>query len=198
MVITYYAPISQQNRWSVRLAPDLPGTENGIFSSFRTFELFFDNFDIERQGLARRRLLSYLSPTLTEAPIYTQTVNMSNASLYSMIEQCDETGFEILAFSFGSGFDMQTTNASTLDYYKSIVAYANSKDIEIGGYDLIDMAINESIYNHQQIDGTQPDGACFASHWVDELTLYFDNFVDFVGGSMIITGFALSLLVASS
>ena len=186
-VITYYGINNQQTQWAVRLAPELPGTYNGIFKSFRTFELFFDNNDLERQGLARRRLMSYMSPTLTEAPVYTQTINMSNDSLYYMIDQCYQTGFEILAFSFDSGFNMETTNQSTLDYYKSIIEYANSLNIEIGGYDLIDMARNVTIYNHMEVNGDSSDGACFASEWVDELTQFFNNFIDYCGGTMFIT-----------
>ena len=64
-MITYYGPNNQQTQWAVRLAPELPGTDDGIFKSFRTFELFFDNLDLERQGLARRRLMTFMSPTLS-------------------------------------------------------------------------------------------------------------------------------------
>eukprot|EP01084_Bolivina_argentea_P123109 218183_1 len=187
-MITYYGPNNQQTKWSVRLASELPGTHNGIFKSFRTFELFFNDFDLERQGLARRRMMSFMSPTITEAPIYTQTINMTNNSLYNMIEQCYNTGFEILAFSFDSGFNMETTNKSTLNYYKSIISYANSLGIEIGGYDLImeDRSYGNGEYAVIGSDGKNENDLCFASNWVPMVTNWFDDYIN-IGMKNIIT-----------
>eukprot|EP00485_Elphidium_margaritaceum_P017207 CAMPEP_0202719104 /NCGR_PEP_ID=MMETSP1385-20130828/128071_1 /ASSEMBLY_ACC=CAM_ASM_000861 /TAXON_ID=933848 /ORGANISM="Elphidium margaritaceum" /LENGTH=81 /DNA_ID=CAMNT_0049382121 /DNA_START=37 /DNA_END=279 /DNA_ORIENTATION=+ len=78
---------------------------------------------------------------------------MTNASLYAMIDQCYRTGFELLAFSFDSGFDMESTNQSLLSYYRSVIEYANGLDIEIGGYDLIDMGRDFGKYDHETVDG---------------------------------------------
>ncbi len=43
---------------------------------------------------------------ITESPIYTQTVNMSNSSIYRIIDQMIESGFEMLTFSFDSDFNI--------------------------------------------------------------------------------------------
>ena len=187
MVATYYTPSSEQTGWAVRLNPSLPGTAGGVFASFRTFELFFDSFDLEHQGLARRRMMSFMSPTITEAPVYTQTINMSNSSLYQIVDQCVDTGFEILAFSFGSGFNMESNNQSQLEYYKKVITYANDRGLEIGGYDLIDMDRNVSGYDRVSVEGVEKNGLCFASEWVDELTAFYDQFIDGCGASMFIT-----------
>ena len=64
-------------------------------------------------------------------------MNVTKESLYNLIDQCNQTGFEMLVYSFGSGFNMETTDQTQLDFYQSIIEYANSKGIEVGGYDLI-------------------------------------------------------------
>eukprot|EP01084_Bolivina_argentea_P168509 292211_1 len=115
---------------------------DGILTSFRVLEVVSniqsDLGNMERQSLARRRMVKYLSPTITENPIFAATVDSTNnASLHSFIDQCNETGFELLIFSFGSGFNMEKTDQKTLDFYENIIKYGESKGVEIGGYDLI-------------------------------------------------------------
>lgn len=46
-------------------------------------------------------------------------------------------GFEMLIFSFGSGFNLENADALYLDKIKAQIAYAKTKGIEVGGYDLI-------------------------------------------------------------
>lgn len=192
-----YLPQSQQRFWSVRLAPDLPGTLNGKLRSLRALELVLDIeygrlSNLERGGLARRRMLSTLSPATTENPIFAATIESapftSNESLRSFIEQCNETMFELLIFSFGSGFNMETTDERIISYYGEMIEYANSRGIEIGGYDLIelDRTIGDGQYQQMDEDGKELGNVCFASKWYDSVTAYFDDFVN-VGMSNIIT-----------
>eukprot|EP01084_Bolivina_argentea_P272528 464033_1 len=186
MVISYFTINDQQTEFSIQLNPNLPGTKNGIFKSFRTFELIFDSYNWERQSLSMRRLMTYISPSITESPIYAQTMNMSNSSVYRIINQCAQSGFEMLTFSFDSDFNMFTQNKTELNYYKQLIQYANSKGIEIGGYNLEAMTLNYTQYNRVEIDGSKPSGACFASGWYDNLTSYVDTWVN-IGGTMFIT-----------
>ncbi|ETO36573.1 hypothetical protein RFI_00489 [Reticulomyxa filosa] len=148
-VRVFYAPQSEQSVWAVRLAPELPGTENGTFQSFRVLELMSDSksiADMERFGMGQRRLMKYLTPCIMENPIYTQTTNLSDEMVYRMIDQCNETGFELMAFSFGCGFNMENTSQANLDHYQTLIEYATSKNVIVGGYDLIDMARNVTEY----------------------------------------------------
>ena len=50
-----------------------------------------------------------------------------------------EVGFEMLIFSFGSGFKLESTDAAYRAVIRKQIAYAKSKGIEVGGYDLIDL-----------------------------------------------------------
>ncbi len=43
-------------------------------------------------------------------------------------------------FFYVSGFDLESTNQTYLDGLKADIAYANSKGIEVGGYDLISLS----------------------------------------------------------
>ena len=127
MVSCYYGLEGEQTSMDIRLAPELPGTFNGTFESFRVFEIFLDEIgNMERTGMARQRLMSYLTPATLENPIYTQTTNLSNVSLHRIIDQCKELGFELLAFSFGCGFNIETTNQTQLEYYESVIGYATN------------------------------------------------------------------------
>lgn len=73
-----------------------------------------------------------------------------------------------------------------LEYYQNIINYATELGIEIGGYDLEDMARNISEYNHISVNGDEQIGECFASAWVDNITHYYSDFVD-RGMNMLIT-----------
>eukprot|EP01084_Bolivina_argentea_P123110 218184_1 len=196
-VIIEYAPADAKSGWAARLAPDLPGTINGYMRSFRVFELVLDITpnklgDMERSGLARRRMLRTLSPATMENPIFAATVQSSpftsNASLYSFIDQCNTTGFELLIFSFGSGFNMETKSAKEISYYENIIKYANSKGVEIGGYDLImeDRSYGNGEYAVIGSDGKNENDLCFASNWVPMVTNWFDDYIN-IGMKNIIT-----------
>eukprot|EP01084_Bolivina_argentea_P058446 106746_1 len=137
-----YYPQNEQKYWSVRLDPNLPGTYNGILETFRVLEIVLNiqsklgNF--ERFGLSKRRMVSFLSPSTTENPIYAATIDSTNQKdLENYIDQCAECGFELLIFSFGSGFNMEKVDNKTLQFYADIIEYGANKGIEIGGYDLI-------------------------------------------------------------
>ncbi|ETO20686.1 hypothetical protein RFI_16534 [Reticulomyxa filosa] len=98
-VRVYYAPQSEQSAWAVRLAPELPGTENGWFDSFRVLEVLTDSKsigDMERLGLAQRRMMKYLTPCVMENPIYVEVTSVDTEIVSRMIDQCNETGIACL------------------------------------------------------------------------------------------------------
>ena len=82
-----------------------------------------------------------------------------------------DVGFEMLIYSFGSGFSMESTDPAYISSIRDTVTYARSLGIEVGGYDLIAwtrrvkaawLAVNE------QTNSSRPS-ACLASGWYDEL-----------------------------
>ena len=77
----------------------------------------------------------------------------------------------MLIYSFGSGFNIESTDETYINQMKETIAYANSKGIEVGGYDLI--CLTRSVQAEwMAIDpttGKSFGSACFASGWYDYL-----------------------------
>jgi hypothetical protein len=161
------------------------------FVSFRTFELVTDSTDAERFGLAVRRLTRTWAPHVMESPIFFHYAGgLDNASWTQAVDQAAATGFEMIIFSFGTPFNMETTDPAYLAQIHELVTYAASKGIEVGGYDLICLDRGNGGYGGNvgdQWDTVLADGktlgqdACFASGWVDKL----DGFVAAFTGSTV-------------
>jgi hypothetical protein len=149
-------------------------------SSFRVHELVISSEIAERIALSKHRLIRLLAPHTQENPIFFHMTNGNSPAFREAIDQMAEVGFEMLIYSFGSGFNLESDDEKYIEQVASDIAYANSKGIEVGGYDLISwtrkvqpawMAIDPST-------GEPRDSACFASEWYDYLlnrTLTFMN-----------------------
>ena len=82
-----------------------------------------------------------------------------------------DVGFEMLIYSFGSGFSMESTDPDYIASIRDVVSYARSLGIEVGGYDLIAWTRrvkNELMAVNEQTNSSWPS-ACLASGWYDEL-----------------------------
>ncbi len=184
-----YLNCSYQQGPGVRVSSGKP------FVSFRVMELVSDSVDIERQTLGRHRATQTLAPHTTENPIFFHATDVTGPGFKRAIDQMAEVGFEMLIYSFGSGFILETANPAYLSHIKSQVAYARSKGIEVGGYDLICLDRGHGGYGGNvgdQWDTVTDDGqlgadACFASGWYDKLFGLVTNFVNFTGLSMLET-----------
>ena len=107
-----------------------------IFYSIRTYELLFDSYDRERNGLAQRTMYRTIAPWTTENPIFMHLVSSDPEKVKNCIDQCVATGYEGLILSFGSGLNMEDTSATNVTKFKELADYAHSKGILIGGYSL--------------------------------------------------------------
>ena len=105
--------------------------------SFRVRHLVVGSADQERQGFAKRRILRLLAPWTQENPIFFHMTHNDTMTPYKVIDQMAEVGFEMLIYSFGYGFDIESTNSTYIKEIAAIVQYANDRGIEVGGYDLI-------------------------------------------------------------
>ena len=103
--------------------------------SFKAIEILVGSSDPERQGLSMRRMKRLLAPQSQENPIYFHMTNGTSQAFRSMVDQLVEVGFEMIFYSFGSRFDPEDTEK--FSQYKADFAYANSKGLEVGSYDLI-------------------------------------------------------------
>ena len=118
-------------------------------------------------------MMRTLAPWTLENPIFFHMTNMTSSAIRDVLRQMHEVGFEMMIFSFGSGFNMESTDKKYLDEIKNIVAFAKSLGIEIGGYNLISLTRkvkHEWMAINDQTNGTHPS-ACFASG--SEIEQYF-------------------------
>ncbi len=158
-------------------------------TSFRVHELVIGSSDPERSALSRHRLMRLLAPHTQENPIFFHMTNAASAAFREAIDQMAEVGFEMLIYSFGSGFNMESDNQTYIDGITSDIAYATSKGIEVGGYDLIAWTrqVQESWMAIDPDTGKPRDSACFASGWYDYLLNRTLTFMDRTGLIMVET-----------
>ena len=119
------------------LGPSAAIPPGATWTSFRTFELAQDSTDRERRGLAQRRMYRTIAPWVTENPIFMHVRRADPQSVKLAIDQCAEVGFEMVIVSFGSGLNMENEDAAYLAQMKSLVEYAHSKGVQLGGYSLL-------------------------------------------------------------
>ena len=109
----------------------------GRFESFRNWIMPFDSQDRERKGLFIRHFKRMLAPWTTENPIFMHLTSTKPEDVKTAIDQCVETGYEMIILSFGSGLDMEDESSENIAKFKEYVDLAHSKGIEIGGYSLL-------------------------------------------------------------
>ncbi len=118
------------------IGPAWPVAPGERFETFRTFVLVYDSSERERRGLALRRSLRTLAPWVTENPLMMHVRRADTETFRAAVDQCAETGFEMIIYTFGSGIDMETEDAAEIERIRSDVAYAHEKGIEAGAYSL--------------------------------------------------------------
>ncbi len=162
--------------------------DGGSFESFRTWILVFDSWDRERKGLTQRRMYRTIAPWVTENPIFLHLRYSTEEMVKNAVEQCAETGFEMIILSFGSGFNIEDTSAANIDKYKMLADYAHSKGITLGGYSLLASRKIDAKNDVVMPEGRSPafgNSPCLGSEWGEEYfrKLYsffestgFDNF----------------------
>ena len=125
---------------TVKLPNDGPAQEippGERFESFRNWLMPFDSQERERKGLFLRHFKRILAPWTTENPIFLHLTSTKLEDVKTAIEQCVETGYEMIILSFGSGLDMEDESEGNISKFKEYVDLAHSKGIEIGGYSLL-------------------------------------------------------------
>lgn len=119
------------------MGPDVEVTKDSPFSSYKVYEMPIDTYDRERKGLFLRRFYRTIAPWTTENPIFMHLTTIDENIVKRAVDQCAEVGYEMIILSFGSGMNAETTDEKHIAYIKSLVDYAKSKGIEMGGYSLL-------------------------------------------------------------
>lgn len=153
------------------------------FTSFRSWFIYHDSTDRERQGLAIRRTHRAMAPWSTENPIMMHVRNSDSLRFREAVDQCADVGFEMIIYTFGSGLNAESEDPAYLARIRADVDYARSKGIETGAYSLfssrrIDDA-NDVIHPKTGKTGGAIFGnaPCFGSVWG---TNYFRKLTNFI------------------
>jgi hypothetical protein len=158
-----------------------------VWTSFRTFELAYDSTDRERRGLAQRRMYRTIAPWATENPIFMHVRRADPQSVKLAIDQCVETGFEMVIISFGSGLNMESEDPAYLEQMKSLADYAHSKGIQLGGYSLLASRHIDAANDAINPKTGQPGGAifgnspCLGSQWGLDYFRKLQHFLEVTG-----------------
>mmetsp|Transcript_8891 Transcript_8891/g.24626 ORF Transcript_8891/g.24626 Transcript_8891/m.24626 type:complete len:911 (-) Transcript_8891:186-2918(-) len=162
---------------------------DGTFASFKTILLATDSTDPERYSLQKQRLIQTLLPHTTENPIFFHAIVHNDTQFRNIVDQMQQVGFEMLIYSFGSSFVLESDNTTYIETIKSQIDYAKARGIEVGGYDLICLQRGHGGYGDPipdewstvRDDGSLTPDACYASDWVDNLHGYIYHFLEATG-----------------
>ncbi len=119
------------------IGPDQIIDAGKSFDSFRAWELVPDGNNEERRLLAQRKMYRVIAPWVTENPLMMHIRNSDPERVKAALEQCAAVGFEMGIITFGSGFDLESTDPVYLKQWKQLADYAHSKGLELGGYSLL-------------------------------------------------------------
>ena len=167
--------------------PEQQLNANQSLKTYRTYNLLLDGKDRERNGLSQRKMYRALAPWATENPIFLHLTSTEPDKVKKAIDQCKETGYEMVILSFGSGLNMEETSPSNFKKYKELADYAHSKGIEIGGYSLFSSRSIDAENDVVNIKTGKPGGArfnnapCLGSKWGIEYLKKINDFFEATG-----------------
>ncbi|MDC6361686.1 MULTISPECIES: glycoside hydrolase family 36 N-terminal domain-containing protein [Flavobacteriaceae] len=168
------------------VGPNLDLKPESTFESFRTYELLLEERgNREQTALSLRKMYRKLAPWVTENPIFMHLTTTDEKEVKAAIDQCVDTGYEMVILSFGSGLNMEDNSPENIKKYKKLADYAHSKGIALGGYSLFSSrSINESVDVINKETG-KPGGTkfgnapCLASEWgkdyLEKLKFFLKN-----------------------
>ena len=171
------------------VGPDIRLSPGEVFCSFRVYEMPFDSYDRERKGLFTRRFYTALAPWTTQNPIFLHLTSTDPSVVRQAVDQCAQTGYEMIIISFGSGLNMEDISEENIQRYKQLVDYAHSKGIEMGCYSLLASRSVSPEVDVISAKTGKPGGAtfgscpCLCSDWGEEYFTKLTTFLERTGMS---------------
>jgi hypothetical protein len=151
--------------------------------SFRSYLVVQDSDDRERQGLTLRRAQRALAPWITENPIMMHARTAETKAFRAAVDQCAETGFEMIIYTFGSGLNMENEDPAYLSRIKADVDYAHARGVEVGAYSLLSSRHIDATNDVINPKTGQPGGAifghapCLGSQWATNYLRKIKQFI---------------------
>lgn len=134
------------------IGPNESIAPGNTFESFRIWELPFDGYDRQRNGLYTNAMYAQIAPWATENPLFLHLTTTDDAKVKEAIDQCVDTGYEMVILSFGSGLDMEDLSEANISKFKALADYAHARGIELGGYSLL-----SSRWISEEVDVINPE-----------------------------------------
>lgn len=167
--------------------PDQELAAGNTFKSFSLYEMPFDSDDRERKGLFTRRFYRNIAPWTTQNPIFMHLTSTDPEVVKRAVDQCADTGYEMIILSFGSGANAEDVSEANIARIKELADYARSKGIEMGCYALL-----ASRWISDEVDVINPatgkrggaifgSSPCLASDWGDDYFRKVNSFIDRTG-----------------
>ncbi|MDR3194104.1 MAG: hypothetical protein LBT76_02275 [Tannerella sp.] len=155
--------------------PEQAVPDGQSFATFRTWELLYDSDVKERRSLSKRKMYRTVAPWAMENPVIMHVRNADEQSVKLAVDQCAETGFEMVIMTFGSGFDMESGDPAYYARMKQLADYAHGKRVALGGYSLLaSRAVDEATDVINPLTGKRGgfarfgDSPCLGSEWGEE------------------------------
>ena len=157
--------------------PDKTLKKGESWKTFRSWTLLQDSMNEDRKGLGRRKLYRTLMPWTNENLVYMHVLSHNTDAIKKAVDQCVECGFDMIVLTFGSGFNMMSTDPKYKARIKEAFAYAKSKGIKTGAYILFSSSRSYGNGEHDVKPPAYGRSLCLGSEFGDQ---YFKQILSFM------------------
>lgn len=110
--------------------------KNDYFRGFRAYELLHSVPYYEQKQIEVQNMYKIIAPWVLDAPIYMHLISDDSAKVKETVDSLASVGFDIISQTFGSGFNITSTDPNYIQRKSEDFQYAADNGIEIGGYTL--------------------------------------------------------------
>jgi len=186
---SYYGPLNGHPEWQGEyrsrsllqvqypVGPAKTLAPGESWSTFRSWLLAQDSMDEDRKGLARQALYRTLMPWTQENRIYMHVLRYDSAEFREAVDQAAACGFDMVILTFGSGFDMMSTDPAYIARVKQDFEYAHARGIQVGSYILFSSSRSYGSGEHDVSPAAYGRSLCLGSAFTDR---YFDQLIGFM------------------
>lgn len=155
-------------------------------SSICAYELLFGTDYYEQRLIEVKTMYRRVAPWCTDNVLFFHLISNSSRTIKKAVDQCAEIGLEMIIQSFGSGVNMESSNARYLDRIKKAYDYGHEKGLRMGAYTLA------YVKNYRPVKGDEAlnhDGShicrCLACDWSQQYMKDVIRFIDKTGADAV-------------
>lgn len=154
--------------------------------SIIAYETLFVAEYYEQRLIEVKSIYRTLAPWTLDSALFFHLISNRSADIRKAVDECKETGLEMIIQSFGSGVRMESNSRLYLERIKKAYDYGHSKGIRMGAYTLA------YVKNYRPVRGDEAlnhDGShicrCLATDWANGYTESILNFIDKTGADAV-------------